>query len=216
MSQSSNGYILGLIKDPKLNPFFLLRDITNHTIYNITTLGMPGRILFDVSRTMYRKVLTASVESFTDYTNIMKSMVSHNVSDSYIVIDKFDMIADLARKNFSEQKEDWYRDLSRFEFDHYRDVLGPLLKLDNRIILVTKPCIRYNPDLTKRPGVSLSGLRRTEYWCHDISYFMNTDPCTLLMHYHGPSEQQIFMHEPTIQQIEGVLLNESTNETTAN
>lgn len=218
MSQST-GYVLGLIKDPKLNPFYLLRNVTDRTIYNLTTIGLQGRMMYDLPDATHRRILTASINSFHDYDKIIREMVVRSISDSYIVIDKFDMVADLIRKKFlsTPVQSHEYANLSRFELDHYRDILIPLITNGNRIILVSKPRTLYSPNGKPLHNVGFSGLKRTDYWCHDICYFMNTEPCTLLMQYTRYGEYRPFLQEPTIERIEEILNNDAktaTNETT--
>lgn len=202
------GYVLGLIKDPKLNPFYLFREVRDHTIYNFTTLGMTGRYLHEYSRSFLNHVLTYTIDSFNDFNDGLNLLISHNIEDAYIIVDKFDMVADMARKSFNRD----YQKYAKYERDVYREVIIDLLKLDNKLILVTKPRQLYAPDGTKLDSIGLSGLRHTEVWCNDISYFKNTDPLTLTVRHHFPAASTELV-EPTIQQIEEVLFHES-NETT--
>lgn len=202
------GYVLGLIKDPKVNPFYLFREVKDHTIYNFTTLGITGRYLHEYSNSFLRHVLTYTIDSFDDFNDGLNLIVSHNIEDAYIVVDKFDMVADMAKESFNGD----YQKYAAYEWDIFHDVILKLLKLNNKLILVTKPRQLYAPDGTKLDSIGLSGLRHTEVWCNDISYFKNTDPLTLTVRHHFPAASTELV-EPTIQQIEEVLFHES-NETT--
>ncbi len=186
----TNGYILGLIKDPNLNPFYLFRDTKDKVIYNISTLEMPGRLYDEY----YPNLLSIFIQSYAEFNDVLLSLVDHNVKDTYIVVDKFDMVVYMLYQSLFNKEIKPYRP------NEYTNTFGKLLTLDNKIILVNKP-YKIEPVDKFDYKINFNMSKIMGIYCNDVAYLRNRTPKTLITHYYDDSKA-IDIVEPTIQHIE--------------